>query len=914
MAEPWYIDTTSEGVLKANVPYGDEFLNFQPTPAGETANIEELYDFDWPKFRRNELAEQKWTAERKRRQEEARTTIEDRGRTDFYLEDREPSVDTFEDIPPLAGKEIRTLDEILSGGRERFPWSGAVDVGKKLFEAGDVLARGIPETLVTLGIGALDMAAKGAVGYTIFTHPATRPKSLDEFRTMFGQYPWRTDEGGERGTISDVLPNLPQYEAKSKSAQKMVGAVQDIFHEFDERMARGLGDVVLKITGNPEAAAAAYATPHALLQLLLVKGGVKGTQKVWGKQPSPHGGAFSTVNPWRQPPVSEGVGVDPIARYWKWGDDEWPYQGGEYPQVSLDRAAFTENLPNLVGSEFNNWASEMTSLLKGDWKYTHNAIETWMNQVMPGEVEAWRAEGTLDKRIDQVRTYLIDFVELDVVPVIIDRVSAPLDEAGAVAAQRQFVDQEAGALTLRVPKDTPEYLSNIAEQLPTWQPSVPGGKPFPMGEGMTFRPGGERGSLGNYMHSVMAREHLNVEVGRIVQEQGISPAAAKEVFIERLMEGKDPFFYRPEQTEQLTYNPGVGRMGAMRFYEEGIQRALDTYPETIGYLVAHEGWHLMDGALADAFTRMYGQRGETYTTTGNVISRDGKKITDVITEVLLKEADKIPSGFKKYAAREEIILDNIKNQYQTYAELVPSIRKLSFDMKLSANDATYTGGKVGKALRDEMNYNYLADPTELMARILETQLWLKASNHPGNLDYLFMQNPGKVPHSVGEIINIFRDSYWKDRLHRPAEGEGQTYIPEDLTLGEWNRMDEAGLSSEVDAQMAAIRGETERTTRRPELANFDNTVVTLREAFDAINPFSDKASGNVFAEVRSDYNQAITEASGPLPLGDLTKKQIRDSRPPTLTEFQRMMRRIFTEEEIAEMIADRRNSPPTPEL
>jgi len=30
MAEPWYIDTTSEGVLKAKVPYGDEFLNFQP--------------------------------------------------------------------------------------------------------------------------------------------------------------------------------------------------------------------------------------------------------------------------------------------------------------------------------------------------------------------------------------------------------------------------------------------------------------------------------------------------------------------------------------------------------------------------------------------------------------------------------------------------------------------------------------------------------------------------------------------------------------------------------------------------------------------------------------------------------------------------------------------------------------------
>ena len=911
MAEPWYIDTTPEGALKANVPYGDEFLPFQPTPAGETANIEELYDFDWAKFRRNQMAEQKWTAERKRRQEAERATIETTGKSDFYLEDDIPSVDTFEDIPPFADKRIRTLDEILEGGRERFPWSGA---GKKLFEATDVLARGIPETLVTLGIGALDLAAKGAVGYTIFTHPATRPKSLDEFRTLFGQYPWGPDEGGVRGTVADQLPNLPQYEPKSKSGQKMVGAVQDIFHEFDQRIARGLGDVVLKITGNPEAAAAAYATPHALLQLLLMKGGVKGTQKVWGKKPSPHGDAFPTVNPWRQPRIEEGVGVDPAARYWEWGGTDWVYQGPEYPNVSMERAAFTENLPNLVGAEFNSWASEMVSLLKGDWKYANNAIETWMNQVMPGEVAAWKAEGTLKQRIDQVRTYLIDFVELDVVPVIVDRVSAPLDaaEGGAVAAARRFIDQDAGALTLRMPRDTPEYLADIGEMIPVDNPAKAGARPWPMGEAMSFRPGGEAGSFGDWMHKKMAREHQMVELGRIVQEQGITVREAMEVFAERLFKGEDPWLHRPGQTEQLTYNPGVGRMGSMRFYEENILRALDAYPETIGYLVAHEGWHLMDGALADAFTRMWGQRLEPdLTYTGNVVSRGGKKITDQITEVLLKEAEKIEPGFKKYTAREKIILDNIKNQYQTYAELVPSIRKLSFDMKLSANDATYTGGKVGKALRDEMNYDYLAEPTELMARMLETQLWLKASNHPGNLDYLFMQNPGKVPHSVGEIINIFRDSYWKDRLHRPAEGEGATYVPEDLTIGDWARMEEAGLASEVEAQMAAIRGEAEKTTRRPELAHFDNTVVTLREAFDAINPFSDKASGYMFAELRSDFNNAFTEASGPRPYAELTREQLRDALPPppSLRDFRRMMEEVFTEEEIAQI-----TSTPTPVL
>ena len=904
MAEPWYIDTTREGVLKANVPYGDEFLPFQPTPAGETANIEELYDFDWAKFRRNELAEQKWSAERKRRQDEARTTIENRGKSDFYLEDGIPPVDTFDDISPLADKRIRSLDEILEGGRERFPWSGAVDAGKKVIEAGDIWARGVPETLLSLGIGALDMAAKGAVGYAIFTHPSTRPKSLDEFRTLFGQYPWRPDEGGVRGSVADVLPTLPHYEAQSPSGKKMVAAAQDIFHEFDERVARGLGDVVLKISGNPEAAAAAYATPHALLQLLLVKGGAKGTQKVWGKKPSPHGGAFPVVDPRRQPHIDQGVGVDPIARYWEWGDgNPWNYHGGEYPNVPLQRAEFVENLPNLVGVEFNHWASEMISLLKGDWKYTSNAIETWMNQVMPKEVAAWVEEGTLDMRINQVRQYLIDFIELDVVPVIVDRVSAPLDDAGAVSATRRFRDEEAGALTLRVPKDTPEYLSDIAEQSPTWNPAIPGNAPFPMGEAMVFRPGGERGSLGGYMHHLMTREHMNVEVGRIVQELGVTPNEAFEIFMERMISGQDPWLHRPSQTEQLTYHPGVGRIGQMRFYEENIRKALDTYPETIGYLVAHEGWHLMDGALADAFTRMYGQRGAGYTPGGNVTSIDGKKITDVITEVLLKEADKMPSGFKKHAAREKIILDNIKNQYQTYAELVPSIRKLSFDMRLSPNDATYTGGKVGKELRDQMNYEYLSEPTELMARILETQLWLKASGHPGNLDYLFMQNPGKVPHSVGEIVNIFRDSYWKDRLHRPAEGEGATYVPEDLSLGDWMRMEEAGLTSEVEAQMAAVRGETERTSRRPELAHFDNTVVTLREAFDAINPFSNKAGGHVFAEVRSDFNLAFTEASGPRPYAELTREQIRDALPPppSVAQFRDMMRRIFTEEEIAEI-------------
>ena len=89
MAEPWYIDTTPEGALKANVPYGDEFLPFQPTPAGETANIEELYDFDWAKFRRNQKAQKKWDFEKKKRQEKERTKImsSKSKKVKYYLED-----------------------------------------------------------------------------------------------------------------------------------------------------------------------------------------------------------------------------------------------------------------------------------------------------------------------------------------------------------------------------------------------------------------------------------------------------------------------------------------------------------------------------------------------------------------------------------------------------------------------------------------------------------------------------------------------------------------------------------------------------------------------------------------------------------------------------------------------------------
>ena len=89
MAKPWYIDRTSTGVLKANVPYGQEFLPFQPTPEGEIANIEELYDFDWAKFRRNQKAQQKWDFERKRRQDEARTKImsSKSKKVKYYLED-----------------------------------------------------------------------------------------------------------------------------------------------------------------------------------------------------------------------------------------------------------------------------------------------------------------------------------------------------------------------------------------------------------------------------------------------------------------------------------------------------------------------------------------------------------------------------------------------------------------------------------------------------------------------------------------------------------------------------------------------------------------------------------------------------------------------------------------------------------
>jgi len=89
MTKPWFIDTTPTGVLKAKVPYGQEFLPFQPTPAGETANIEELYDFDWAKFRRNQKAQKKWDFEKKKRQEKERTKImsSKSKKVKYYLED-----------------------------------------------------------------------------------------------------------------------------------------------------------------------------------------------------------------------------------------------------------------------------------------------------------------------------------------------------------------------------------------------------------------------------------------------------------------------------------------------------------------------------------------------------------------------------------------------------------------------------------------------------------------------------------------------------------------------------------------------------------------------------------------------------------------------------------------------------------